>query len=104
MNYLNNLKIGTRLVITLGILMAMLMLVGLQGVMKSGDVEARLLDITKRRMAIIEDTNELRLEVNRQARAIRNMALMNNPGQVQAERKAIMDSRQRARSVPASTA
>ncbi len=99
MNYLNNLKIGTRLVITLGILIAMMVLVGLQSIAKSSSVEAKMRDITERRIAIIEDVNELRLEVNRQARSIRNMALFSNPEQIKAERNTIMTSRSKSAEV-----
>ncbi|MDE2617823.1 MAG: MCP four helix bundle domain-containing protein, partial [Burkholderiales bacterium] len=95
MNYLNNLKIGTRLVLTLVILIAMLVLVGLQSIVKSSSVEAKMLDITERRMLIMEDMNTLRLEVNRQARSIRNMALLSNPEQIKAERNAVMESRKK---------
>ncbi|MCZ8293997.1 MAG: methyl-accepting chemotaxis protein [Hylemonella sp.] len=96
MNYLNNLKIGTRLVLTLGILITMMVLVGLQSIVKSSSVQTKMLDITERRMVIMEDMNILRLEVNRQARSIRNMALLSNPEQVKAERNTVMESRKKS--------
>ena len=93
MNYLNNLRIGIRLTITLAVMIALILLIGLQSVIRAGAIEHNLEDIVERRMVIIEELNELRLEVNRQARSIRNIALLSNPEQIAGERKSITDSR-----------
>nr|WP_180683361.1 methyl-accepting chemotaxis protein [Tepidicella baoligensis] len=96
MTYLNNLNIATRLTLAFGVLVLVILLIGLQSTLKAAVVQDELLDIVDNRMVIIEDMNELRLEVNRQARAIRNMALMPNPADVQRERDDILASRQRS--------
>ena len=99
MNYLNNLKIGTRLTLTLAVLVALIVIVGMQSLFKASHVQGSLEDIVNRRMAIMDDVNELRLEVNLQARGIRNMALLSNPEQIQAERTRIMKSREKINEV-----
>ena len=76
MNYFNNLKIGTRLVLAFSLLVLLIVLVGLQSVIKAKSVQSGLEDITERRMLIVAEANDLRLEVNRQARSIRNIALL----------------------------
>ncbi len=96
MNYLSNLKISTRLVITLGVLIAVMLLVGLQSALKATGVRDKLLDITERRMGIVAEMNELRLEVNRQARSIRNILLMNQPEQIKSERDSVTASRKKS--------
>ena len=96
MSYLNNLTIAKRLILAFGVLVLVILLIGLQSILKAGDVQKELLDIVDTRMVIIEDMNELRLEVNQQARSIRNMALMSNPADIRREREVILTSRQRS--------
>ena len=93
MNYFNNLKIGTRLIITLSLLMLITIGIGVESVVKASSVQSALEDITQRRMVLNEHFNDLRQEVNRQARYLRNMALLTQPEQINAERQSIEASR-----------
>ncbi|MFO6419146.1 methyl-accepting chemotaxis protein [Hylemonella sp. W303a] len=95
MDYFNHLKIGTRLALTLTILTLLLIGVGLQSILRSADIQKGLEDIVERRMVIIEEVNDLRLEVNQQARSIRNMALFTNPDQIKAEIAELAESRRK---------
>ncbi|MDF3823091.1 MCP four helix bundle domain-containing protein [Leptospira sp. 96542] len=95
MNFFNHLKIGTRLALTLSILTLLLVGVGLQSILRSADIQKGLEDILERRMVIIEEVNDLRLEVNEQARSIRNLALFTNPDQIKAERAELAESRRK---------
>jgi methyl-accepting chemotaxis protein len=99
MNYLNNLRIGTRLTITLAIMIALIVLIGLQSVIRAVAIEHNLEDIVERRMVIMEELNELRLEVNRQARSIRNIALFSNSEQIANERKSLQVSRDKVNEI-----
>ena len=96
MNYFNNLKIGTRLVLAFSLLVLLIVLVGLQSVIKAKSVQSGLEDITERRMLIVAEANDLRLEVNRQARSIRNIALLatiNQREKIKVEEEAVEKSR-----------
>ncbi|EYC50630.1 chemotaxis protein [Hylemonella gracilis str. Niagara R] len=93
MDYFSHLKIGTRLSLALAALTLLLMVVGLQSILGSTDIQKRLVDIVDRRMVIIEEVNDLRLEVNEQARSIRNLALFTNPEQIKAELAELAESR-----------
>ena len=93
MNYLNNLKISTRLIITLCLLVLLTVVIGFQAIVKSTAVQKDLQDIAERRMVIVADLNELRLEVNRQARYLRNIALLSDEAKIKAELDEIATSR-----------
>ncbi len=99
MNYFQNLKIGTRLIITFSLLLLITVGIGVESVVKASAVQSALQDITQRRMLVMEHFNDLRLEVNRQARFLRNMALLTQPEQVKGQQQAIMESRQKTDSL-----
>lgn len=96
MNFINNLKIGTRLTITLCILLTLTVLIGAESLVKAASVQTRIVDITQRRMVLIAHLNDLRLEVNRQSRFLRNMAILTNSEKISAEHKSILDSREKS--------
>ncbi len=96
MNFLNNLKISTRLIVTLCLLVLLTVVIATQSILKATDVQEQLQDITSRRMTVVADMNDLRLEVNRQARSIRNIALLNDPARIKAEEDGIAASRKTA--------
>lgn len=93
MNFINNLKIGTRLTITLCILLALTVLIGAESLIKASSIQSSIVDITQRRMVLIAHLNDLRLEVNRQSRFLRNMVIINESEKINNEHKAILDSR-----------
>jgi methyl-accepting chemotaxis protein len=95
MGYFSHLKIGTRLSLTLAVLTVLLIGIGLQSILRSTDIQKSLEDIVDRRMVIIEEVNDLRLEVNEQARGIRNLALFTNPDQIKAELAELAESRRK---------
>jgi methyl-accepting chemotaxis protein len=95
MGYFSHLKIGTRLSLTLAVLTVLLIGIGLQSILRSTDIQKSLEDIVDRRMVIIEEVNDLRLEVNEQARSIRNLALFTNPDQIKAELAELAESRRK---------
>ena len=90
-----NLKISTRLIGAFTLLVAMLLGVGALSVTRTVSVEADLVDITERRMAVIANMELIRDEANFQARAIRNMALFNDSAKIAQEKQAIAESRTR---------
>jgi len=87
-----NLKISTRLVGSFGLLVALLLAIGGLSVVRTMTLEAKLVDITDRRMTINSEMNLLEREINFQARAIRNLALFNDPAKEAVEIKAIAES------------
>jgi methyl-accepting chemotaxis protein len=95
MNYLNNLKISTRLILTLSLLVLLSIVLAVQSIVGASSLQSQLEDITSRRMALVADMNDLRLEVNRQARAIRNIALLQDPARIKSERDGIEASRKK---------
>lgn len=96
MNFINNLKIGTRLTITLCILLALTVLIGAESLIKASSIQSSIVDITQRRMVLIAHLNDLRLEVNRQSRFLRNMVIINESDKINNEHKAILDSREKS--------
>ncbi|MDP3520339.1 MAG: methyl-accepting chemotaxis protein [Hydrogenophaga sp.] len=93
MNYLNNLKISTRLILTLSLLVLLSVVLATQSIVGASSLQSQLEDITARRMTLVADMNDLRLEVNRQARSIRNIALLDDPARIKAERDGVESSR-----------
>ena len=93
MNYLNNLKIRTRLILTLSLLVLLSVVLAAQSIVGASGLQAQLEDITSRRMTLVADMNDLRLEVNRQARSIRNIALLEDPARIKTERDGVESSR-----------
>ena len=89
-----NLKISTRLIAGFSLLVALLLAIGALSIFRATVIQAELVDITERRMKVIADTELIRDATNFQARAIRNIALLNDPALVADERRAIADSRQ----------
>jgi len=88
-----NLKISSRLAGAFGLLVALLLAIGGLSVLRTMTLEAKLVDITERRMAVVSEMNLLQSEINFQARAIRNMALFNDPAKEAVEKKAIAESK-----------
>lgn len=93
MTFLNNLKISTRLILTLVLLVLMTVVIAAQSIVETTNLQEQLEDITSRRMTVVADMNELRLEVNQQARSIRNIALLSDPVRIKAEVDTIAASR-----------
>jgi methyl-accepting chemotaxis protein len=91
----NNLKISTRLVTAFAVLVALLLAIGALSVTRTMQVRTQLVDITDRRMDAIATLEMLRDEANFQARAIRNIAINEDPGFVANEIKQIVESRER---------
>jgi methyl-accepting chemotaxis protein len=79
----------------LSLLILITIAIGAESAVKASSVQSALEDITQRRMVLNEHFDDLRQEVNRQARYLRNMALLTQPEQIQAERDAIAVSRQK---------
>ena len=96
MKFLNNLKIGTRLTITLCVLLALTVFIGVESLVKASSVQNRIVDITQRRMVLIANLNDLRLEVNRQSRFLRNMVILTDPEKINFEHKSILESREKS--------
>ncbi|OSZ67376.1 methyl-accepting chemotaxis protein [Hydrogenophaga sp. IBVHS2] len=88
-----NLKISTRLIAAFSVLVSLLLIIGALSATSALGIRDRLVDITERRMTIIADLSALRDEGNFQARAIRNIALLSDPGRIAEEKKAIEASR-----------
>ena len=94
-----NLKISTRLVGAFALLVAMLLAIGALSVVRAVAVETDLVDITERRMSAISNMELIREEANFQARAIRNIALLDDSAKVAQEKQAIEESRARVNDV-----
>ena len=94
-----NLKISTRLVGAFALLVAMLLAIGALSVVRAVAVETDLVDITERRMSAISNMELIREEANFQARAIRNIALLDDSTKVAQEKQAIEESRARVNDV-----
>ncbi len=90
---LQNLKISTRLVAAFGLLLALMLVIGVLSATRALDIRDQLVDITERRMTIIAELELIRDEGNFQARAIRNIALLDDPARIAEEKKAIENSR-----------
>lgn len=96
MNFMNNIKIGARLTITLCILLLLTILIGGESLIKASSVKTSIVDITQRRMVLIANLNDLRLEVNRQSRYLRNMVILKDAGKINIEHQAVLDSREKS--------
>ena len=94
-----NLNISTRLVGAFTLLVAMLLAIGALSVARTVTVENDLVDITERRMTVISNLELIRDEANFQARAIRNIALLNDSAKVAQEKQAIDESRARVNDI-----
>ncbi len=95
MNYLSNLKIGTRLSLVLGVLVFLLIALGLQAAVKVGGMHDEMADVTGRRMVIVEKMNEYRHELNLQARLLRTLFIMTDPSDIKTQREEITKSSDR---------
>lgn len=93
MRYFNDLRIGTRLTLTLAVFVSLVVIVGVLSLFHASSIQENLDDIVQTRMVITEEMNELRLEVNEQARIVRNLVLVSQAEQSKAEREALAASR-----------
>lgn len=96
MKLLRNLKIGSRLIITLGILLLLTIGIGAESIIKASAVQNRIIDITQRRMVLISHLNDLRHEVNRQSRFLRNMVIIDDKSKIDIEHQAVIESRKKS--------
>ncbi|MBA4193401.1 MAG: methyl-accepting chemotaxis protein [Comamonadaceae bacterium] len=92
---LKDLNISTRLVAAFAVLLGLLLAIGALSATRAVSVRDQLLDITERRMAIVANLELVRDEANFQARAVRNIALFNDPARIAAEKQALAESRTR---------
>ncbi|MFM1906432.1 MAG: hypothetical protein RLZZ591_109 [Pseudomonadota bacterium] len=95
MNF-SDMRISTRLKLAFSLIALMLIFMGGTTLWRANTLHESLLDITERRIEILRDLGHLRDEINHQARASRNVALMSKADdirleleQVQASRKAV---------------
>ena len=94
-NYLSDLKIGTRLTLVLSVLVLLLIALGLQAAIKVGAMHDDMAEVTGRRMVIVEKMNEYRHELNLQARMLRTLFIMTNPNDIKSQRDQITQSSDR---------
>ena len=92
---MKDLNISTRLVAAFAVLLGLLLAIGALSATRAVSVRDQLLDITERRMAIVANLELVRDEANFQARAVRNIALFNDPARIAAEKQALAESRTR---------
>jgi methyl-accepting chemotaxis protein len=94
MNFINNLKIGVRLGAAFALLIASMLVVTLVGRlgMGMGSVEERLIEATEDRVPKVLMANEVIDNVNVIARAIRNIALMEEAAQREGESRHIQEA------------
>ena len=89
---MKDLNISTRLVAAFAVLLGLLLAIGALSATRAVSVRDQLLDITERRMAIVANLELVRDEANFQARAVRNIALFNDPARIAAEKQALLEA------------
>ena len=95
MTFIQNLKIGARLGLAFALLIAALLVVTVVGRLGMGSIEARLNEATEDRVPKVLQVNEVIDNVNEIARAVRNMALMDDAGKKAGEATTIKDAQGR---------
>ena len=89
----SDMKISTRLKLAFSLIALMLILMGSITLLQTSKLHDSLIDVTERRMEILRDLGHLRDEINHQARASRNVALMTKAGDIRQELEQIQSSR-----------
>ena len=90
---LGNLRIGARIGIAFAATIALLALVSLLASYSLRSVNQAVRDVTKDFYIKVQLTNDIQIEINEQSRHVRNMLILEKPEQVQAEFKAVEESR-----------
>jgi methyl-accepting chemotaxis protein len=90
---ISNLKVGVRLTLGFGVVLALMAVLGGVGVLRMGGLNDNIQILVDDRYPKVASAQEILKQINRIARSMRNSVLMTNPEEVKKEIAAIGDAR-----------
>ena len=96
MNFLRNMQLGAKLGLGFTVVILIGCLVALYGRLQLSQVADNVSQLADERMENLLTLQDLRDQVNLNARVVRNMAMLNDPARIQEQKKRIDDARAKA--------